>query len=181
MLTAILATWLSIAGVPNLKEWQTLLSACIAFGGGAFAYKAAMLRIDFDRDQAEALSRRERDGAILRLQTSLLALRKNARDAKAFIESQPQRKTLGMPINGLGPLESINLEEAWQNLHLFPRDVAFMIANIRLNISGLDSAVKKHKDAHIIPAHVDALFEMFDRIDDQSRAILAWIINDLGN
>ncbi|MDE5456301.1 hypothetical protein GWE18_26430 [Bradyrhizobium sp. CSA112] len=53
MLTALLAAWMSLAGPPNLKDWQTLIASCIALIGGTLAYKGAMAKVDFDRETHE--------------------------------------------------------------------------------------------------------------------------------
>jgi hypothetical protein len=67
MLIAICATWLSLAGPPNLKEWQPLIAACIALIGGAMAYKGALAKVALDREVHNREVRRRTIGLLLKL------------------------------------------------------------------------------------------------------------------
>lgn len=78
MLSAVLATWLSVAGPPNLKDWQTLIASCIALIGGGLAYKGAMAKVKFDRDIHEKSFERQELGVYLRLRSTLVYVRQFA-------------------------------------------------------------------------------------------------------
>lgn len=174
MLTAILATWLCIAGLPNLKDWQPLMAACIALIGGALAYKGAMDKINLDRELANRQIRWDKKALIVRLQTSLLVIRKKAVGSQAFIEANIMRKSTGMKLDGLGLPKPEMLDEAWQSLGWFPPDIAFKIANIRENQIGLLDALTNQKGVTFSPSDVEAIFQMFKRVENYSTVILEW-------
>ena len=81
MLVAVLTVWLGIAGpidLTKLKEWQPLIGACIAVGAAFIAYRAAMAKVDFDREIHLRTARQRNFGVYLRLDAALRVLRGGA-------------------------------------------------------------------------------------------------------
>jgi len=162
-----------------LKDWQPLMAACLALFGGTLAYQGAMSKVNWDRELANREVKWRANGVVVRLQVSLLLLRKHAQSAQEHIKKNPTRKISGMPLNGLGHPIGIDIEEAWTNLHLFPRDIAFKIANMRANIAGLQKVIDQHEDRVIRPTDVEAVLNMFERVDKYCTEVLAWTSPDL--
>jgi hypothetical protein len=141
MLTAVLATWLCVVGPPNFKEWQTLIASCIALVGGALAYRGAMAKVEFDREVAAKNAARTKVGVYLRLEASLRLLEIETSYRLGILEERlaTEQKFHTASAQIECPKE---LDEAWQELHLFPTGIAQRIANIRGAIRNLELFVK---------------------------------------
>jgi hypothetical protein len=54
MFTAMLSVWLGVWGPTNTttwKDWQPLMAAFVALGAATMAYKSAMAKVEFDRNE----------------------------------------------------------------------------------------------------------------------------------
>lgn len=158
----------------KLKDWQTLLAAFIALFGGTLAYQGAMAKVDLDRELSDRQVSWNTKATIVRLQTTLLFLKRNAINSRAYIDKHPLWRSVGMNLDGLGAPRVDRLEDAWENLGWFPPEIAFKIATIRENLIGLSDALKDHKGSTLGPSDVAAIFDMFNRIEDHATTILAW-------
>lgn len=171
--TITFAIWRDPDGF-KLKDWQPLLAACIALGGGALAYKGAMAKVDLDRELADRQVLWDKKAVLIRLQATLLLLRKNAQSSQKFINADAMHSKVGMKLDGLGTPRPELLEEAWGSLGWFPPGIAFKIATIRENLTGLKSALSDHPGGTFSPANVEMILKMFKRVEDHSTTILAW-------
>lgn len=163
----------------KLKDWQTLIAAFVALGAAVFAFIGAMAKVNLDRQHKGEDLNRIRMGVFLRLQTSLLMVRRNARSAIAEIDNRSKSLT-GARIDDLGPPPGIDLDDAWENLHLFPQPIAYKIANIRLNLLGLASATEE-RPVIIVPDHVREVRKMLERVDVYAGEVLGWMSPDLAD
>lgn len=176
--TIIVAIWQDPDGF-KLKDWQPLMAAVLALVGGFFAYQGAMAKVWQERELADRQIRWEKKALVVRLQATLLMLRKTAIDCQAFIEDHPTWKIGGMKLDGLGVPKPAKLDEAWNNLGWFPPHIAFKIATIRDNQYGLLDALTEHKGEILPQSDVEAIRQMFQRTQEHATSILEWTSPEL--
>jgi hypothetical protein len=114
--------------VKAAEDWQPLMAALIAPFAGSMAYRAAMAKVDFDREEARQTEIRRRLRLAIHLDVAMVQL---IDDASAL-----PKKSLGTfgdppPIEKLRIDEPGELKEAWDNLEVFGENVAKEIANLR--------------------------------------------------
>jgi hypothetical protein len=101
----------------HLKDWQPLMAALIALGGGALAYRGAMAKIDADRDTERRAIERKKLAIYYRLGHAIFDVQDRVRMARVIQVMQPFEKA-DLVIEA--PPE---VAEAWKSLELLPRDV----------------------------------------------------------
>lgn len=117
----------------SLSAWQPLLAALIALGGAGIVYRSAMAKIDFDREAVERQERGRRRGILLRIQFALQVLRHDAL-VLSSLDTDLSHFT-AEEIKDHWRLRTENaLDEAWQNLDLFPAETASALSDVRTNI-----------------------------------------------
>jgi hypothetical protein len=138
---AILITvWLGVDGpieLEKLKEWQTLMAAIIApsiaFLAAIVAYKAAMAKVNFDREVHEKTMQRHRRGLMLRLR---FALEHNISQGAALLDTINLQSEKGgevsvTPQTFAAISTPLELDEAWKDLGLFDALLTNKIAVIK--------------------------------------------------
>jgi hypothetical protein len=125
------ATW-GLLDLHQLKEWQTLLAAMIALGAAVIAYRAAMAKVNLDRELAAQELLRRKTGLYLRLHFALHRMLVEAEkvEKKTTWFSNParlQRDPLAMTDIAV-PKE---IEEAWDHLELFQIPISSQLHKIR--------------------------------------------------
>jgi hypothetical protein len=141
LLVAVLITiWLGVDGpiqFVKLKEWQTLMAAIIApsiaFLAAIVAYRAAMAKVNFDREVHEETTRRQRRGLMLRLRFAL---------EHAIDQGDALWKMLHLKVGNDGEITLTSkmlsvfsppeIDEAWKDLGLFDETLARKIADIKI-------------------------------------------------
>jgi hypothetical protein len=145
MLVALGATWLSLAGPPNLKEWQPLLAACIALIGGAMAYKGAMAKVDFDREVHNREVRRRTIGLLLKLDFASRLFSGEANRARTWMDVGAREGQRSLTVEDFSIPRPREFDEAWDNLDIFPSSVVFDLANIKSSLRTLEAVVLNFK------------------------------------
>jgi hypothetical protein len=119
----------NLISLAKLQEWQTFMAAMVALFAAALAYRGAMVKIDFDRQQAAAAIAQKRLGAFLRLRYALENLEYLARDMRTSIQDNidqfTEEKSIPDRYSKIGDVPE--LDEAWEKLELFaPVGVAYI-------------------------------------------------------
>jgi hypothetical protein len=125
----------------DLSKWQPLLAALIALAGGALAYRGAMAKIYADEDRDRRDFERKRLGVYLRAEHVFDLLERRAGVLEEKTRARELRKTT-VTLNELKITSLPDLDEAWANLELFPRHLAFKISQIRSSVTTLDNFIK---------------------------------------
>ncbi|MGL9618303.1 hypothetical protein QRQ56_09900 [Bradyrhizobium sp. U531] len=134
----------------SLKDWQPLIASFVALGAASLAYKAAMAKVEFDREIAGRTDRRKLLGLCLRLEYALRVLKHEADTVQKYIpegyvftDMEIDRKDLT-----LGPPRA--LDEAWDNLDAFRRVVSQELAIVRGAIYDYESRLAACSQAPIL-------------------------------
>jgi hypothetical protein len=147
MFAAILVT--AMATDPkgfSLRDWQPLMAAFVALGAASLAYHAAMARLGHDRHLAAEEKRRKALGICLRLRFGVGV----------------QKRELEFLMDNMCPLDPVRekdvaadalrvrrqpaIEEAWQNLDLFPAEFALTLNNIHIGMRNYELFKERHAD-----------------------------------
>jgi hypothetical protein len=114
----------------HLKDWQPLMAALIALGGGALAYRGAMAKVYEDRDRELRDLERRKTGVYLRLRHAVARIWSQATDVDDWIGAE--RSVIDPFI--LSVSSRVELDEAWNNLDLFPKVVGTYLDALRNNL-----------------------------------------------
>lgn len=142
--SAVLAAWLGISGSVNLnlgalKEWQTLMAGALAVLAAGLAYRAAMAKVHFDREQAAREVKRRELSILMKVDFAIGELHDNARHVDGtlmFLQAMPTAQTV--TVKDLQIAEHAEIEEAWQYLDIFPQACIHELRNLRKSIRKLD-------------------------------------------
>jgi hypothetical protein len=117
----------------HLKEWQPLMAAFVALGGGTLAYMGAMAKVNADSDRDRRDMDRRKIGIYLRLLYPIEKMNVRAEDVRKALTGYrlTARKFPPSAIRIAMPEE---IEEAWKNLELFPVEVAVALDIIRTDL-----------------------------------------------
>jgi hypothetical protein len=120
----------------HLKEWQTLIAGAFAVSGGFLAYKGAMAKVTQDGELARREFLRRQLSAFLKLDITV----RNFRDVASEREAQITFVDPGgrITVGELNLEEPPEIEEAWDNLDVFPRHLIREIALIREGLRRLE-------------------------------------------
>jgi hypothetical protein len=135
MTSMILCVWLSILGPINLeslKGWQTLMAAFVALGAAFVAYAAVLLRLRFDREQANLALGREKRRLLLKLQFSLEILSLEATTVLKDLSMDTRDLNKKLPIESIKMPEPPEIAEAWSHLDAFPVSTVQELKGIRI-------------------------------------------------
>jgi hypothetical protein len=118
----------------KIKEWQPLIAALIALGGGTFAYRGAMAKIYADQERDRVELDRKKLGLYLRFQFAVRRMIAEARRHRLLMkrdyrEGENIRYTIRVDDLRFGVFEEF--DEAWKNLDLLPRTVSFNLDQVR--------------------------------------------------
>jgi hypothetical protein len=125
----------------HLKDWQPLMAAVIALGGGAFAYRGARLAYDAAmtkvRTDVETIDRREKRDALgigLRLSFAVHVTEGEAENMSIYLADRldPMKRTIKTSELRFSMLR--DLDEAWKRIDVLPRQAAMSFFNLRIAI-----------------------------------------------
>jgi hypothetical protein len=116
----------------SLQAWQPLTAGILALGGGAFAFRGAMAKVEFDRDVHRAQQRQRQKNLYTKLLYSALIFRADMLKAvekfKAQYSKSPLRTVKDFEVDW--PSE---FDEAWNNIDLLSESSAELLANLKYN------------------------------------------------
>jgi hypothetical protein len=132
----------------SLKEWQPIMAAVLTLGGAGIvyrgatlAYRAAMAKVEFDREINQRDLRRKARGILLKVSFGAHVI---------FHDTQEYSKQLSYPPYGaekvinVGKLRALDeLNEAWDNMHLFPSKITNAITSLRIAIFNIEEACRE--------------------------------------
>jgi hypothetical protein len=158
---AILLVWLGLFGptnTSNWKDWQPLKAAVLALGGAgivyrgaALAYRAAMAKVELDREtQRQELRRRQR-GILMRLHLAAFVM---LHDAKHLETDKVRQPVYPKAEATLDPAEirlrtEAAIEEAWANLDVFPSEIAKSISMLKVQLFNVSDALERMGPAKV--------------------------------
>lgn len=119
----------------QLKEWQPLMAAIIALGGGALAYVGAMAKVKQDRVFAEGVENRRRLGLCLQLQLSAENL--------AEVTNEMMRDFEGHNSFNVTVAEPPEILKAWDNLDALPNEAIRPLNMIRWSFSRIQRTIRE--------------------------------------
>jgi hypothetical protein len=133
----------------HLKDWQPLMAAVIALGGGAMAYWGAMAKVNADADRERSELNRKKIGLYLRLLYPIEKMNVRAEDVRKVLSGSRMapRKFPPSTIRILIPDE---VDEAWKILELFPVEVAVALDVIRTELPNAKRLLDTFPDNAII-------------------------------
>jgi hypothetical protein len=140
MLAAIITAALGLWGtfdLTKLKEWQTLLAAVIApsiaICAAWIAYKAAMAKVEHDREEGARRRNSERLGLFLRLRAALRQTLSDAGQRVTLIERQSPKLAQQIVLTPahLKIYNPPSLAEAWESINLVPPSLIGNIEGLR--------------------------------------------------
>jgi hypothetical protein len=132
-----------------LRDWQPLIAALLALGGASIvyrgatlAYRAAMAKVDFDREVLFKTERRKVLGLCFRLKHSLQVLRHEAVHIAELISEPNDSHEIEFKSERakLTPPEA--LFEAWGALENFPQKLVLSLSEVRGGVYDIDVFLK---------------------------------------
>lgn len=125
----------------ELKTWQTLMAALVALAAATIAYRAAVLKIEFDREKEHRDLLRVRLGVFLRLQAALAVLLLETETCDEIFTYDGSDKTVtGEDLIFLEPPE---IGEAWAHLDLFPKSAILDLSSLKRIIRWVSEEVTR--------------------------------------
>jgi hypothetical protein len=146
MLAAMIAAALGVWGpfdVAKIKEWQSLLAACIAIGAAVIAYLAA--KVNFERSLHEGESSRRSQNILIRVRYAAVMLRANIAATRNRLQPAAVFGTTSdVVVKDIWIRWPPEFQEAWENLGVFGPRAVEMIVNIKYNL--IPSVVRGRAD-----------------------------------
>jgi hypothetical protein len=140
----VLLLWIrGPADFAKLKDWQPLLAAAILFGGAVIAYRAAMAKVNLDRELAERAIMRKRLALYLRLEFGLQNLAREAgaiREITKFVVLSGDKKIRAQDLHMTEPPE---ITEAWGYLDAFQNQTVSALRTIRVSLRNSEAMLTK--------------------------------------
>ncbi len=141
----------------SILAWQQLLAALVAlvgagiiFRGATLAYRAAMAKIDLDRELNQREVRRRQRGFYLRTRFAAFVIAHDTRHFAKLLslpeEGEPKRQFKPSAAK-LRTAEGV--EEAWANLDVFPGTVAEELFSLKREIINYEHIVRLFGDETI--------------------------------
>ena len=132
----------------SVRDWQPLMAAFVALGAASLAYHAAMAKLGHDRHLAAEEKRRKALAICLRLRFGVGA-QKNDIDHLIFsirllYRLVDQQKDVAA--DALSVRRQPAIEEAWENVDLFPADLALALNNIQIGLSNYELFKGRYAD-----------------------------------
>jgi hypothetical protein len=134
----------------SLKEWQPIMAAVLALGGAGIvyrgaglAYRAAMAKVEFDREINQRDLRRKARGILLKVSFGAHVIFHDTQEYFKQLSDPPYgaEKVINVGIVKLRALDELN--EAWDNMHLFPSKITNAITSLRIAIFNIEEACKE--------------------------------------
>jgi hypothetical protein len=147
LFTFVLTVWLGVSGpiswsiegpitghrILKLAErWQPLVAALVALVAATLAYRSAMARVNYDRKAAADLERKRTLGISIRLRYAVFVMHREivinlAKIGDARITLEPRI----LRIQDIAVPSTDMLDEAWMNIHYFPREIIFDLGKVQ--------------------------------------------------
>lgn len=151
MLTAMIAVGLGLWGPMKIsydtaKDFQPLIAAMVALSAAIIAFRAAMAKVNLDRENAERDRTTRKLGLFLRLRATINRLRSDAIVAKENIrgllddELAPRK---AFPWSFLSLSDRTELDEAWEKLDLLPSATIQAFNDFRSQVIALKSTLNQ--------------------------------------
>lgn len=131
LFAATFAAWLGISGPLDLRNWQTLIAGIIAIGAAVMTYRAAMAKVNYDRETAEREVDRRKIGLLLKTDLALRMLADQADTYRSVLE-EPRALDFHIAADHFQLDEPAELHEAWENMDVFPRSALYELRNLTL-------------------------------------------------
>ncbi|MGX9431597.1 MULTISPECIES: hypothetical protein [Bradyrhizobium] len=131
----------------SVRDWQPLMAAFVALAAASLAYHAAMAKLDHDREVLAEERRRKALAVCLRLRFGAGA-QKHDIDNLAFRIRPLNHATFQRDIaaDTLIVRSQPAIEEAWENVDLFPADLALALHNMQLGRSNYELFKERYAD-----------------------------------
>jgi hypothetical protein len=172
MLAAMIAAALGIRGpidVSDIKEWQTLLAACIAIAAAVIAYLAA--KLNFERSLHEGEKSRRSQNILVRVRYAAVILRANVAATRNRLQPAAVFGTANdVVVKDIWIRWPPEFQEAWENLGIFGPGAVEMIVNIKYHLDLFDEAVARLDKAYRydwahMPEEIKAVVKLMKEID----------------
>ncbi|MBR0741182.1 hypothetical protein JQ581_30045 [Bradyrhizobium liaoningense] len=155
----------------SVRDWQPLMAAFVALGAASLAYQAAMAKLDHDRILATEERRRKTLAIGLRVRLALGRLKSEVDALVAGTAPHDETsafQTKGVPVDFYIVSSQPAIEEAWDNIDLFPVDLAHQLYSIKIGYDNFDLFKRKHagtkwslKRGEALPDELAAAHEAF--------------------
>ncbi|UFS77205.1 hypothetical protein LPB73_07460 [Tardiphaga sp. 37S4] len=134
----------------SIREWQTLLAAFVALGAATLAYRAAMAKVEFDREISDREKRRNSRGITLRTQHTAFVTLHDAKHSIAALDPP----AAGDPDKTIDTKEITvqsfkDFDEAWAALDRFPRRIVTLLGEVRTDFMNVEYALKLNAEDNI--------------------------------
>jgi hypothetical protein len=158
MLAAMIAAALGIGGpfdFAKLEKWQTLMAAfiapSIALVAAIVAYRGAMAKVEYDREEAARRRNNEKLGLFLRLRASLMHTFADADAARHLIRDEtPNDVRLAQSVEIRAQRIAVHnpaeLIEAWNSIHLMPAMTIAPIEGLKRLLPLIEGELEKFAD-----------------------------------
>ena len=172
MLAAMIAAALGVWGpfdVAKIKEWQSLLAACIAIGAAVIAYLAA--KVNFERSLHEGENSRRSQNILIRVRYAAVMLRANIAATRNRLQPAAVFGTTSdVVVKDIWIRWPPEFQEAWENLGVFGPRAVEMIVNVKYNLDLFDEAVARLDKAYRydwahMPEEIKAVVKLMKEID----------------
>jgi hypothetical protein len=129
----------------SVRDWQPLMAAFVALGAASLAYHAAMAKLEHDRYVSDEEQRRKALGICLRLRFGAGA-QKHDIDNLIYRIRPLDHITFQREVaaDALSVCRQPAIEEAWENVDLFPADLALALNNVQLGRSNYELFKEHH-------------------------------------
>jgi hypothetical protein len=169
----------------TLRDWQPLMAAILTLGGAGIvyrgamlAYRAAMAKVDFDREVNARESRRLALGVCLRLDYALKVLVYEAENTRlSSVTTTPASGPKTIKLDEVVFSRETETDEAWNNLDRFPRQLAQYIGEVRGSLYDFSTLQEINKGTeftirhyHQDPPEIARLKQYLGHIAQQGRA-----------
>jgi hypothetical protein len=182
LFSVVFTVWL-VSGPPGwvaLHEWQTLMASFVALGAASLAYKAAMAKVEFDRQTYLRTEKSRTLGMCLRLSFALNVLRHEAEALRNSIPSSLHLDHTSKQVKAIwfSLKEPDALVEAWNHLESVPPWIAEGLSVVQGYLYDLAQAkdicgemVWEIKFAETIPPELKQVRLTADKLSDAAKKV----------
>lgn len=138
----------------SIQAWQPLMASIITLGGAGIvyrgatlAYRAAMAKVDLDREINRKSNRRRERGLYVRTRFALLVMYHDARHFGKTIQdpTKPHTSTI-VELSSLTFRTRDSFGEAWQQMDAFPTHIVDLLFRIQTQLLNVDDALVRLGD-----------------------------------
>lgn len=126
----------------SIQAWQPLMASVLALGGAGIVYRAAMAKVEHEKDIDQREVRKRLRGAYLRLSYASYILGDEASRLLAEISYLPWN--LKSAILGTAPIfrSEVDIVLAWNEIESFDEETAVLILSTRMDLYNVENARK---------------------------------------